>query len=199
MNPPKEKKQRQRDSLRLSEKGQSLVREALSLKCWSREKWIQMMGVYVSISTVKRFLKGEKIDRGYFESMCSALCLHPEELIAPPNDQLDCTTSSIPLLIPSLLIAIPPEQSFAQHSDTHFQSFMITGTFSPNKLAEIKVTLAHLEKLLHSDCTFTLRSEKNYLAVSGKFSEDKKLHVEVALMHLEKLLLEHCITPGWME
>lgn len=87
----------------------------------------------------------------------------------------------------------------AQHSDTPFQSFMITGTFSPNKLAEIKATLAHLEKLLRNNCTFTLVPEHNSLAVSGTFSQDKKSQVKVALMHLEKLLLEHCITQEWME
>jgi hypothetical protein len=71
---------------------------------------------------------------------------------------------------------------------------MITGTFSPNKLAEIEVALAHLGELLRDSATFTLVPEGNYLAVSGTFSEDKKPQVEVALMHLEKLLLEHNIT-----
>jgi hypothetical protein len=76
---------------------------------------------------------------------------------------------------------------------------MITGTFSPNKLAEIQVALAHLEKLLRDNCTFTLVPDHNSLAVSGTFSEDKKPQVKMALVHLEKLLLEHCLTPEWME
>jgi DNA-binding Xre family transcriptional regulator len=199
MNPTEEKKQRQRDSLRLSKKGQSLVREALSSKGWSQEKWVQNLDTYVSISTAKRLLKGEKIDRVYFEALCKVLYPDPNDLIALLNDQIDSPIPLIPLLVPPVLIHIPPELSSTQHSGTHFQGFMITGTFSPNKLAEIKVTLVHLEKLLRNDCTFTLMPDKNYLAVSGKFSEDKKPHVEVALMHLKKLLLEHCITAEWME
>jgi hypothetical protein len=198
MSPSKEKKQRQRDSLRLSEKGQSLVRKALSLKGWSREQWSNYTG-YVSLSTIKRFLNGEKIDRPYFEKLCHPLYLDLSDLIAWPNDQLDSPTPLIPLLVPPLLIPLPPEQSPTQPLGTHFQSFMITGIFSPNKLAEIEVALEHLEKLLLNDCTFTLMPDKNYLAVSGKFSEHQKIHVEVALKHLEKLLLEHCITPEWSQ
>ena len=197
MDSSKEKKQRQRDSLRLSEKGQNLVREALSLKCWSREQWLNHVCIYISISTVQRLLKGKKIDRRYFKALCEVLYPNLTDLIAYPNDQLASTTPLIPLLVPPLLISLPPERSPTQPLGTHFQSFMITGTFSPNKLAEIEVALEHIEKLLLNDCTFTLMPDKNYLAVSGKFSGHKKIHVEVALKHLEKLLLEHCITPEW--
>ena len=193
----KEKRQRQRDSLGLSEKGKSLVKEALRSKGWSREKWIE--NADVSISTARRLLKGEKIDRANFKALCQVLYLDLNDLIAAPNDQLESATPSISLRIPPLLISLPPEQSPAQYSDTHYQSFMITGTFSPNKLAEINVTLTHLEKLLRNDCTFTVMPDKNYLAVSGKFSEDKKQQVEVTLIHLKKLLLEHCITSELTE
>jgi DNA-binding Xre family transcriptional regulator len=203
MDSTKEKKQRRRDSLGLSEKGVSLIKEALSSKGWSREKWIENVGISVNIypglSTVQRLLSGKKIDRDNFEALCKVLYPTPNELIARPSDQLDSTTPSIPLLVPPLLIPLPPERSPTQHSGTHFQSFMITGTFSPNKLEEIKVTLTHIEKLLRNDCTFTLMPDKNYLAVSGKVSEDKKVHFEAALMHLKKLLLEHYITPELIE
>lgn len=197
MNPPREKKQRQRDSLRLSEKGQSLVRQALRSQRWSQDTWAT--NAYISISTIRRFLKGENIDRYSFDALFTVLHLDPNDLIAPPNDKLDSVTPPVPEEVSPPLVTVPPERSPTQHSGTYLQSFMITGTFSPNKLAEIEVALALLEKLLRNDCTITLVSDKNYLAVSGKFSEDKKPHVEVALMHLEKLLLEHCIIADWME
>jgi hypothetical protein len=199
MDPTTQKKQRQRDSLRLSEKGQSLVREALRSKGWSRETWIENADMYVCMSTARRLLKGYKVDRAYFKALCQVLHPNLNDLIAAPNNPLESATPSISLRIPPLLISLPPEQSPAQYSDTHYQSFMITGTFSPNKLAEINVTLTHLEKLLRNDCTFTVMPDKNYLAVSGKFSEDKKQQVEVTLIHLKKLLLEHCITPELTE
>lgn len=197
MNPPKEKKQRQRDSLMLSEKGQSLVKEALHSKGWSKPKWIKNVDIYVSISTATRLLRRKKIDRPYFEALCKVFNLDLNDLIADPNDQLDSTTPSISLLVPPLLIPLPSEQSPTQPSGTHFQSFMITGTFSPDKLEEIEIAFQHLEKLLSQDCTFTLRRDKGYLAVSGKFSEHQKVQLEITLDHLEKLLLEHCITPEW--
>lgn len=199
MSPTNEKKQRQRDSLRLSKKGQSLVREALGSKGWSQERWIQNLDMYVSISTAKRLLRGKKIDRPYFEALCKVLYPNPNDLIALTNDQIDSSNPLIPLLAPPLFISLPPELLSVPHSVTHFQSFMITGTFSPNKLAEIKVAMRHLEKVLGNDSTFTLMPDRNYLAVSGKFSGDQEQHVEVALIHLKKLLREHCITEEGME
>ncbi|MCC3600084.1 hypothetical protein [Microcoleus sp. PH2017_26_ELK_O_A] len=141
--------------------------------------------MYASISTVKRFASGQNIEKNTFYEACRILKLNPDELIAPPDRQQNSTVPPVPAT---------PQRSPAQHSGTSTQSFMITGTFSPNKLAEIKVALAHLEKLLREGATFTLVPDGNCLAVSGTFSEGKKPQVEVALMHLEKLLLEHSIT-----
>jgi DNA-binding Xre family transcriptional regulator len=176
-------KQRQRNSAKLSEEGKIVARESLYFQALSQQQWAEK--IFVSISTVKRFLKGDKIDRDYFEKICYSLNLNPDELIAPPNNQQNSAATPVP---------IPPERSPAQHSGTSPQKFMLTATFSSNKLAEIEIALAHLEKLLRDNCTITLVPEGNYLAVSGTFSEDKKPEVEVTLMHLEKLLLEHSIS-----
>lgn len=177
------RKNRQRDSVSLSEEGKSAVQAAMKRQALSQKQWANQ--AFVSISTLKRFVKGNKIDRGNFEAVCRTLNLNLHELIAPPNNQQNSAATPVPT---------PLQRSPAQHSGTSPQSFMITGTFSPNKLGEIEVALVHLEKLLHDSGTFTLVPEHNYFAVTGTFSEDKKPQVEVALMHLEKLLLEHCIT-----
>ena len=171
----------------LSEDGKIIVLETKGIQHLSQNKLAEK--AYVSIATVKRFLKGDNIDRGNFDELCKTLNHNPKEIITPPNYQLDSATLPI-----SRLVSLPPEPPLASHSGTHLLSFMITGTFSPNKLAEIEVALVHLEKLLHDGGTFTLVPEHNYFAVTGTFSEDKKPQAEVALMHLEKLLLEHCIT-----
>lgn len=177
------RKNRQRDSVSLLEEGKSAVQAAMKHQILSQPQCANK--AFVSISTLKRFIKGDKIDRDNFEALCRTLNLNPHELIAPPNNQQNSTTPPVP---------VPPQRSPAQHSGTSPQSFMITGTFSPNKLAEIEVALFHLEKLLHDSGTFTLVPKHNYFAITGTFSEDKKPQIEVALMHLEKLLLEHCIT-----
>lgn len=194
MDIPKERKR----GVSLSEQGKITVRKAKCLKGWSQEKWAENIS-YLSISTIKRFLKGKKIDRANFKVLCTALDLEPNDLISYSDDQLDSATSPISPVVASPFVPPYPERSPTQHSGTSPQSFMITGTFSPNKLGEIEVALAHLEKLLRDSATFTLVPERNYLAVSGTFSENKKPQVEVALVHLEKLLLEHSITPEWME
>lgn len=195
----KTQKKRQRNSVNLSEKGKHDVREALYFKGLSQQGWAYK--AFISISTVKRFLSGQRIDRYYFEAACISLGLNPNEVIAPPNYQRDSTTTTppIPVLVSPPLVPVPPEPSLTHHSGTPPQNFMITGTFSSNKLAEIEAALTLLEKLLGDSATFTLVPEHNYLAVTGTFSEDKKPHVEVALMHLKKLLLEHFIIPEWME
>ena len=180
-------KTRQRDSVRISKEGKFVIRQALRIKVWSQDTWADK--AYVSISTIRRLVKGEeKIDRGSFNAALKVLGLNPDEFVAHEDDQQDSATPPIPSLIPQ-----PPHQSHTEHSGT-LQRFMITGPFSPNKLAEIEVALIHLEKLLQANGTFTLVPDRHYLAVSGTFSEDKKPEIEIALMHLEKLLLEHTIT-----
>ena len=186
------RKSRQRDSVSLSEEGKITVRKAKYFQPWSTQEWADK--AYVSISTLKRFLKGDKIERANFDGLCKVFHLDPNAFIAPPNDQLDSATPSIPALVPPPPVPVPPEPPFTRHSDTPLLSFMITGTFSPNNLAEIKVVLVHLKKLLRDSATFTLVPEHNSLAVTGTFTEDKKPQIEIALVHLEKLLLEHSIT-----
>ena len=188
---------RRRNSVSISEEGKTIVREVLRSQDCSIQKWAT--NATISISTIKRLMNGTKIDRYCFDALCTVLHLYPHDLIAPPNNQLYSVTPPVIEEVSPPLVTPPSERSPAQHSGTHLQSFMITGTFSSNKLAEIEVALAHIGKLLQNNCTFTLVPEDNSLAVSGTFSEDKKPHVKMALMHLEKLLLEHCITPEWME
>ena len=175
-------KQRNR-GIRLSTEGINIVRVARG----SRNLSLDQLGMrmYASISTVKRFASGQNIEKNTFYEACRILNLNPDELIALPNSQQNSAAPLAPA---------PPQRSPIPHSGTSPQSFMITGTFSPNKLAEIEIALAHLEELLRDTATFTLVPEGNYLAVSGTFSEDKKPQVEVTLLHISKLLLEHNIT-----
>jgi hypothetical protein len=193
MNARKERKR----GVSLSKEGVNIVRKTQSLQGWSQDIWAAK--AYLSISTIKRFVNGTKIDRSSFDAACTALDLDPNALMLIPNKRLDSNTPPIPQEVLSSLVPLPPEQSPAQHSHPLDQSFMITGIFSPNKLEEIEAALAHLEALLGNDCTFTLMPDKNCLAVSGKFSANKEVLVKAALMHLRRLLLEHCITPKWME
>lgn len=169
----------------ISEEGKSLLREQSKQKGWSQEKWAAL--AFVSISTIRRLLQGVRVDRGNFDAAFKALGLNPDDFIAPRDNQQDSTTppSSSPILQ-------PPDQSHTEHSGS-LQRFMITGTFTPNKLAEIEVALVHLEKLLQTNATFTLVRDRNSLALSGTFSENKKPEIELALMHLEKLLLESTV------
>jgi hypothetical protein len=183
-------KKRVRDSVRLSEKERPLLLELLRQKKLSQAAWsrqTELNNIYVSVSTIQRLVKGIKVDRGSFNNAFKCLGRNPDDFMAPRDDQQDSTTPPSPSLLQL------PDKSHTEYSGT-LQSFMITGTFTPNNLAEIEVSLVHLEKLLQANATFTLVADQNYLAVSGTFSENKKPEIQVALMHLEKLLLEHTTT-----
>ncbi|WP_377476806.1 MAG: hypothetical protein P2A85_28410 [Microcoleus anatoxicus] len=180
-------KNRKRNSLSLLEEGKEIVNNAMFMRPWTQQRWADEIGI--SLSTLKRFLRGTKIDASYFYDACIALDLIPANLIAPRNNQLDNAT----ILLPQQ-VSLPSDPSPTQNRGIPLGSFMITGTFSPNKLAEIEVALAHLEHLLRDNCTITLVPDQNSLAVTGKFSKDQKPQIDVAIMHIEKLLLEHYIT-----
>jgi DNA-binding Xre family transcriptional regulator len=189
-----QQKSRQRGVI-LSEKGKVTVREVLKMRGWSILKLSRE--AILSESTIKRILHGDKTDRISIEDMCKALSLNPDELIVSISSSLERSSSlespnsMTPFLTPQL-----SEPLFTEYLDIISQGFMITGTFSPNKLTEIKVALMHLEKLLLEQCTITLVPNSNYLAVTGEFDEKQKPQVEVTLMHLEKLLLEYNITSN---
>ncbi|MFB2921601.1 hypothetical protein [Aerosakkonema funiforme] len=183
-------RKRNRDSLYLSKEGQTRVEETRLNKFWSKTDYRWFGKAEVSLSTLKRFLNGKPISRSNFFQLCSALGIQEwESLIALDNKQ-----DSTAIALPQPQISQPPDPLSTQPLENRLLSFMITGTFTQDKQAEIEVALTHLEKLLRDNCTITLVPEKNSLAVTGTFSESKKPEVEVALMHLEKLMLEYNFT-----
>ncbi|OCQ99196.1 hypothetical protein BCD67_08480 [Oscillatoriales cyanobacterium USR001] len=66
------------DTLRASEDGLKIVEEAKGRKRWTQEKWRQV--AFTSISTLKRFLNGERIDRYAFIAICEAVGVNWEKV-----------------------------------------------------------------------------------------------------------------------
>ncbi len=136
----------------------------MRIQGWTKDQWAQH--AKMSLSTIKRLVNGRKVDEWYFYEACMSLGLMPKELMSFPDNQLDSATVLLPQQV-----SLPSDPSPTQIRRIPLGSFMITGTFSPNKLAEIEVALAHLEHLLGDNCTITLVPDQNSLAVILFFCE----------------------------
>ncbi|MEG4392171.1 NB-ARC domain-containing protein [Microcoleus sp. BROC3] len=89
------------DKLRASEQGLKIVKEARRKKRWTQEKWRQ--AAFTSISTLKRFLKGERIDRDTFINICEVVGVKWEEVAEPSEIQeTDLPVVSVASTTPSL-------------------------------------------------------------------------------------------------
>lgn len=154
--------------IRISEYGQTITRKRLGELALTQEGLAERTSL--SLSTIKRLLKGKNVDVSSFHTVSRFLGLDPNELTGSPTP------------------------SPSENSGIALQHFMMTGTFNLNKRAEIEVALNHLGELLRDSCTITFVPDNGSLAVSGTFSEDKKPQVELAIAHLEKLMLENTLT-----
>ncbi|MEG5037132.1 NB-ARC domain-containing protein [Microcoleus sp. AT3-D2] len=71
------------DKLRASEQGLKILDEARRKKRWTQEKWRQ--AAFTSISTLKRFLSGDRIYRDTFINICEVVGVKWEEVAEAKN------------------------------------------------------------------------------------------------------------------
>ncbi len=89
------------NTLKASQQGLKIIDEARAKKRWTQEQWRQ--AAFTSISTLKRFLKGDRIDRYAFIEICKAVCVNWEEVAEPSEIQaIELPVVSVASTKPSL-------------------------------------------------------------------------------------------------
>jgi tetratricopeptide (TPR) repeat protein len=94
------------DSLKASEQGLKIVNEARRNKRWIQEKWRQ--AAFTSISTLKRFLKGDRIDRDTFINICEVVGVNWKEVAEP----IEIQETDLPVVPPVKATPSIPNQNF---------------------------------------------------------------------------------------
>jgi hypothetical protein len=195
MSEPKRREKpegRKRDSIGLSQKGKKIIKEAQATTRnkydygLNQERWASK--AFTSVSTLKRFLSGEKVSIDNFISLCNAVGIAEWENLLAPVDEQDSTQVQ-----PESTSDVPPPKSLTVPNFGNFntRTFMMTATFTENNKDQkdlIEQALEHLKSRLMDKVTVTFHPNGNCLAVSGTFDEETKKLVEVTLLHLEQLL-----------
>lgn len=150
----------------LKQEGIEVIQEQLANKGWTQQLWADY--AFISLSTVKRLLRGEQLDQ---KTLYSAL----ESL------GIDLNGLSI-------------QKQIRQHGldslseETHSQpGFFMTGTFANINRSRLKLAIQHLQKLL-TDSQVTYHEDQSGVTVTGVFEESKRQHIEMAIQHIEKEL-----------
>jgi hypothetical protein len=163
------KKQRNRNSIALSDLGIQAVREALALRQWSYDGWADK--AFTCTSTVKRLLSGTPVDSSNFYCLLQQLGLTVEDGYIRKK-----TASATPTL--------PPGSQYL--SSRELLGVLMIGKFTQDKLPRIERALKQLQALL-VDAEITFNNEKGMVTVHGEFSEENKELIEATIIHLENL------------
>jgi transcriptional regulator with XRE-family HTH domain len=162
---------RNRNTVALSNEGRSIVEAARAKKGWTQLCWSDFASV--SVTTVKRLLRGKFVDRDSFDTLLSVLEVTIQD---------DHIIKKIELHKTILLAAEEVEPSTSALQPGVF----MTGTFTKDKRPQIERALRHLQRLLIG-CKVNFRDEQGVVTVSGEFSEQKRVHIEATISELEEL------------
>lgn len=178
------KKQRNRNTIALSEDAILVVRDAVGRQGWSQEHWSYMANT--SISTTKRLIAGKAVEPACFFSLLNSLRLEVRE------DYIVRKKNSVQ---PPLLAPTPEEPLFQLENPlTNSQpGFLMTGIFTEDKRPQIERTLRHLQNLL-LDAEIIFGEDEGSVVVTGHFSEDNESHIKMTISYLEKLLTSCKVT-----
>lgn len=163
------KQKRNRNTYKLSEKGLSIVRQALKRKGLTQWGWAYR--AELSTSTAKRLLYGEAIDPSNFYALLQSL-------------ELDVKEDYIAKKIEPTKTLVLPTRGEITTSKSQNGVFM-TGTFTEDKRFYIERMLRHLQSLLIGG-KVKFKEDKGVVTVSGNFSEENKIHIEETIEELEE-------------
>lgn len=162
--------QRNRDSISLSPKGIEVVRAAKSLRRLTQESWADCS--VVSLSTVKRFLSGKRVDPSCFYALLNSLELEVQDSYIAKNNKF--------------LEPLPKLKKEISTYNIRPLLFM-TATFTQDKCPQIDIVLRHLEKLLIGSKIKFNQDKEGVLTIKGEFLEEKRVHIEETIKELEEL------------
>ncbi|MEM6452585.1 MAG: hypothetical protein AAF703_19995 [Cyanobacteria bacterium P01_D01_bin.105] len=142
-----------------------VIREQLASKGWTQQLWAD--NAFTSLSTVKRLLRGERLDPKTLHSALKVL-------------DLDIHGLSIQKLTHRY------SSDLSKNTDSQPGIFM-TATFASTNSPHLKRAVRHLQKLLINS-QVTYHEDQSGVTVTGDFEESKRRHIEMAIEHIEKEL-----------
>lgn len=170
----------------LSEDGIKVARAALCGKGWTLEYW--SLEAYLSLSTIKRLLNGERVEESSLRSALKAFSVEFQDNYIIPKQSKKLPVISLPYIPVQAENTKLLQQSLADSSSQYEFGVFMTATFIQDKRLQVEKGIQHLEKfLVNTQVTFLEDKETGTVAVSGDFCEKNRKHIEVAIAHLEKL------------
>lgn len=142
-----------------------VIREQLANKGWTQQLWADY--AFTSLSTVKRLLRGERLDAKTLHSALQALDLDIHGLSI--QRQTHSYSSD------------PSEKTYSQ------PGIFMTATFASTNSPHLKRAVRHLQNLL-TNSQVTYHQDQSGVTVTGEFEESKRKHIEMAIEHIEKEL-----------
>ena len=147
------------------------IRDALSARRLTQEAWSYK--AYVSVSTVKRLLNGERVDRTSLHAALEAIGL---------------SINNIPTQADTLTPA-----PLRMNLDIGGPGIFMTATFVYTKRSQIERAIHHLQTLLiNSEVMFT--DSNDGVTVSGDFEEHNRTQIEMTIAQLERMFTSYTIT-----
>jgi repressor of nif and glnA expression len=163
---------RNRNTVGLTQGGKDAVLAQLSIKGWSQEIWAGLS--YVSVSTAKRLLAGQRI---YPDNLASLL----RELGLELNEAYLMRNISGPTMIKTVAAA-----DGVLSTDYQLGVFMV-GQYNKDNKAEIDRAVSHLRGLMVGT-EFSFEEIEGTIVVNGSFIEEKEPQIRAVVQHLENLL-----------
>jgi NAD-dependent DNA ligase len=166
------------------------------------QRWWCETQAYVSPSTLKRFLKGDKISIDNFRSIVEALGIEEWKAYVDWGDENDST--QVVSLPQHPIFECPPTGSDRSNPCV---GFFASGGINPSDLQAIEVVIDRLKgTLLKCNVTISQAEESSthseetivsqQLVVTGSFTESDRRKAIALLEHLTTLLLE-CEFEVW--
>lgn len=179
------------ETLKLSEKGSEQVKLARRTKKPHKTLKDWCKAAYVSLPTLKRFIKGQAIREDNFKALCEAINLE-WKVVA------DLHGSSCQGLLDSVSITVSVNSHISDIFDIPPGLFMLVGTFTDETQAKVKVALRLLGQILQkADIKPDINVDEKQCTVTviGSLPDRERAKAEAVLRHLKKLLLDCDMTP----
>lgn len=137
-------------SYKLSEEGKVVVDEARLKKRWNKTSLEWAEKAMTSDSTLKRFLRGNKITSDHFKSICEAVGLTEWRKLVDSEDNDSTRVTSFPT---QTATSLKTQRKIRGR-------VVVSGTFDEGTREEIDIVLEHLKTLLRT-CTVTISPSNN--------------------------------------
>lgn len=145
-----------RSSYKLSQEGITEIESARRKKGWKKVEENWMKQGYSSGSTLKRFLRGERISAEHFIDLCKAVGIEDWQKVV---DWEDNDSTSVPESTQERLSTQKPKTlSPDVDSETARYRLAVSAVFDAADLEEIEITIDHLLKLMVRG-TVTLKTQ----------------------------------------